>query len=145
VREGTGVDQTGNVHGPPGKEDWVKIHYKGRVKSSGKEFEDTYHRETPAHFQMKNGANGITANVTWTKGLAAAAETMLLGEKCIVTIQADYAYGSVGHRSNYGKVPPNEDVVLTCELMQINTDRREQPKDDSSCILKILYCCFRAY
>jgi hypothetical protein len=70
---------------------------------------------------------------------------MSLGEKSVVTIEADYAYGSAGHQSSYGKVPPNEAVVLTCELMQINTHRREPPKDDSCCIWKILYCFFRAY
>jgi hypothetical protein len=170
VKKGTGVDQLGNVHGPPGKEDWVKIHYKGRVKSSGKEFEDTYHREKPAHFQIKNGENDIigpsdtmlafavadgpglagadetssmalgeecgvaiqaitSSDVTWTTGLAEAAKTMLLGEKCVVTIQADYAYGSAGHKGSYGKVPPNEVVVLTCELIEINNHRRKLLKN----------------
>jgi FKBP-type peptidyl-prolyl cis-trans isomerase len=145
LREGNGVDQLGSVHGPPGEGDWVKIHYEGKVASSGKEFEDTYHRELPAHFQIKKGETGITDKVTWTTGLAEAVQTMTFGEKCVVTIEADSAYGSAGHGSNYGKVPPNEDVVLTCELMQINTFRREQPKDDSCCIWKILYCFCRAY
>ena len=148
IREGDGLDQLKKEHGCSVEGDWVYIHYKGTVAATGKEFEDTYHREKPVSFQIgasKDAAASILAEHRWTIGLDGAARTMVLGEKCRLAIKSDYAYGSQGKKSAYGKVSPNQDVVLICELMRVNTCRRKAPKDDSCCLLQVLYNMLRAY
>jgi FKBP-type peptidyl-prolyl cis-trans isomerase len=90
---GDGFDPYGNVVLKPTTGDWVKVHYKGRVKSTGKEFEDTYHRQKPAYFQVGAPDWMMDIQPTWNKGLCKAVQTMNLGESCRLEIKSDFAYG----------------------------------------------------
>ena len=124
ITEGDGLQQLKKEYGCPVKDDWVHIHYKGTVAATGKEFEDTYHSQKSVSFQVgtsKDAATSISAEPGWTLGLDEASTTMLLGEKCRLEIKSSYAYGSQGRKSVYGEVPPDQDIVLICELVEINT------------------------
>jgi FK506-binding protein 1 len=144
--------------GKPKKGDVVKAHYTGRLMSSkhqgkkGEEFEDTYYRQVPAKFLIgqkqldSSGAPPAKFNdPVVMRGLHDGVEQMLLGEKAQLEITSDFAYGIQGMVDRYGKVPPNSNVILEVELMQINDHRRKQPKDESSCCMQILHTLFRFY
>ena len=133
LEAGDGIDEYGTVVGRPSMGDWVKIHYKGRVVSTGQEFEDTYHRQKPTHFQI-GGPYWLTdIKPTWNRGLVKAAQTMTLGDKCRLEIKSKFAYGARGTKSEYGEVPPNEDIVLECELVEINGHSSQQKEGWISC------------
>ena len=125
--KGDGLNQLNEYIGHPKKGDIVKFSMKAHVKSTGKEFEDT-------HFQMllvsieigSDYDKGVNASpIKWSKGLAMAAEGMLLGDECVLEVKSDYAFGASGQKGSFGTVGPNEDVVLTVALRQINGHRRK--------------------
>ena len=120
------MNQLGEYIGNPKKGDIVKLMLKGRVKSTGKEFEDTHRLMLmiPIEIGSDYDAGVNVSPISWTKGLAMAAEGMVLGDECELEIKSDYAYGAQGKKCNFGTVGPNEDIILTVVLRKINNHHR---------------------
>ena len=120
------MNQLKEYIGHPKKGDIVKFSMKARVKSTGKEIEDTHFLMLLVSFEIGSDYDeGVNASpIKWTKGLAMAAEGMVLGDECELEVKSDYAFGPSGQKCNHGTVGPNEDVVLTVALRQINHHRR---------------------
>lgn len=102
----------------PGKNDFVAVHYEGRIKKSNKVFggsrgkgdtRDTVYKGTP--FTFKFGKKDVIPG--WEEGIA----SMKVGGKRRLTVPAELAYGKDG--SPDGVIPKNADLVFDVELMSI--------------------------
>eukprot|EP00401_Gymnodinium_catenatum_P071124 CAMPEP_0117542550 /NCGR_PEP_ID=MMETSP0784-20121206/44604_1 /TAXON_ID=39447 /ORGANISM="" /LENGTH=164 /DNA_ID=CAMNT_0005339303 /DNA_START=9 /DNA_END=503 /DNA_ORIENTATION=- len=96
----------------PKKGDTVTMHYTGTLTSvffGGKKFDSSVDRGTP--FVTKIGVGKVI------KGWDVGVPQMSLGEKAILRITSDYAYGS---RGAGGVIPPNADLTFEVELLKIN-------------------------
>lgn len=125
--KGDGMNQLDEYIGHPKKGDIVKVSFKGHVKSTGKEFEDTYNLLTlvPIEIGSDYDAASNASTIKWTKGLAMAVEGMVLGDECELVVKSDYAFGVKGKKCNFGTVGPNEDVIFTVALRHINHHHRK--------------------
>ena len=97
LQEGTGKSPT--------KNDTVIVHYKGTL-ISGKEFDSSYKRGTPAEFPVGGVIPG------WTEGL----QLMKVGGKYKLWIPSDLAYGERGAGAD---IPPNTMLMFDVELLGI--------------------------
>ena len=82
----------------------VEVDYVGTFPD-GKEFDSSVKRGK--HFSFKLGAGQVI------KGWDLAVATMKKGEKCKITLPADYAYGA---RGAGGVIPPNATLCFDVEL-----------------------------
>lgn len=102
----------------PGKNDFVAVHYEGKIKKSNKVFggsrgkgdnRTSIYKDTP--FSFKLGKDDVIPG--WEEGIA----SMKVGGKRRLTIPAGLAYGNEG--SPDGVIPKNSDLVFDVELMSI--------------------------
>ena len=94
---------TGTVH--PKATDTVTVHYHGTLLS-GKVFDSSVQRGTPASFPLNRVIKG------WTEGV----QLMKVGDKFKFTIPAELAYGA---NSPSPDIPPNSTLVFEVELLGI--------------------------
>lgn len=90
----------------PSQGDKIHAHYDGRLATDGKQFDSSYNRGQPFSFTLGKGQ----VIQGWDKGFA----TMSLGEKAILVLEPNYAYGS---RGAGGVIPPNAKLYFAVELM----------------------------
>ncbi|KAF8337691.1 hypothetical protein F5887DRAFT_890467 [Amanita rubescens] len=91
----------------PKKGDTVKIHYVGTLHD-GKKFDSSRDRNEP--FETKIGVGKVIRG--WDEGVP----QLSLGQKAILTISADYAYGARGYPPI---IPPNSTLQFEVELLEI--------------------------
>jgi FKBP-type peptidyl-prolyl cis-trans isomerase len=89
----------------PGPRDRVTVHYAGWL-TSGKPFDSSYQRGTPASFPL----NGVIAG--WTEGV----QLMQPGAVFRFVVPPDLAYGPRGAPPIIG---PNETLVFQVELLKV--------------------------
>lgn len=89
----------------PNPTDMVVVYYEGRFADTGEIFDSAFKRGEAAMFP----ANGVIPG--WVEALS----MMTPGERWIVHIPADLAYGAQG----YGPIPPNAALDFEVELMDI--------------------------
>ncbi len=112
-REGVKVTESGLQYevlvegtGPkPSASDSVSVHYAGTL-ISGKEFDSSIKRGSPAEFKL----GGVIAG--WTEGL----QLMNTGSKFKFTIPSELAYGDRGAGADIG---PGETLIFEVELLEI--------------------------
>ncbi|KAL1952442.1 hypothetical protein VTO42DRAFT_5475 [Malbranchea cinnamomea] len=112
LRPGNGVDR-------PVKGDEVIIEYRGCLYDPnaaanhymGKQFDSSKDR---GEFKIAIGVGKVIRG--WDEGVV----NMTLGEKSILTITGDYAYGDRGFP---GLIPPHSTLVFEVELKGINNKR----------------------
>lgn len=97
VTEGTGAK--------PKSTSKVKVHYTGTL-ASGKKFDSSYDRGSPAEFGLNQVIPG------WTEGL----QLMTVGSKYLLYIPPALGYGENGAGADIG---PNEALVFEVELLEI--------------------------
>jgi len=86
--------------------DEVEVHYVGTLESDGSKFDSSRDRSSP--FKFKLGQGQVIKG--WDKGVA----TMKLGEKSILTLRSDYAYGDAGSGA---KIPGGATLKFEVELL----------------------------
>lgn len=103
----------------PGQNDFVSVHYEGKIKKTGKifggtrgsaDFRNDVYRDTP--FSFKLGAKKVIPG--WEEGV----RTMKVGGKRRLTIPPELAYGKEG--SPDGVIPKSADLVFDVELVSID-------------------------
>jgi FKBP-type peptidyl-prolyl cis-trans isomerase len=105
--------------------DTVKVHFSGRLAASGKEFHTTYTprpqrggRTAVEPIEVQIGVGKVIRG--WDEGVP----QMSLGERAVLEIPAELAYGEKGKPGqNRDDIPPNSVVIFDMELMQINDER----------------------
>ncbi|KAF3913092.1 hypothetical protein AA313_de0200728 [Arthrobotrys entomopaga] len=106
-----GVERTvlkeGDQTNFPQQGDIVSIHYTGTLKN-GKKFDSSVDRGIP--FNTPIGVGRVI------KGWDEAVPLMSVGEKAMLTISSDYAYGERGFPN---LIPPNADLIFEVELLNI--------------------------
>ncbi|MDO5290665.1 MAG: FKBP-type peptidyl-prolyl cis-trans isomerase [Pseudomonadota bacterium] len=98
LKEGTGPS--------PAAADTVRVHYRGTLPDSGKEFDSSYARGQPAEFPL----NRVIP--CWTEGV----QKMKVGGKAKLVCPPAIAYGS---RGAGGVIPPNATLHFEVELLGI--------------------------
>ena len=91
--------------------DMLRIHYRGTLCSDGTEFDSSYTRDRP--FSFKFGTGEVISG--WDAGLAKVS----LGERAVLTVRSESAYGSAGAP---GKIPPH--AALRFEVHLLGVSRR---------------------
>jgi FKBP-type peptidyl-prolyl cis-trans isomerase FklB len=91
--------------GSPAATDTVKVHYTGTL-TNGTEFDSSVKRGKPAEFRVDQVIKG------WQMAL----QKMKVGDKWMLYIPSDLAYGERGSR---GAIGPNEVLVFEVELLDI--------------------------
>lgn len=89
----------------PNPSDRVKVHYTGRL-TNGEVFDSSVERGEPAQF----GVNQVI------KGWQMALQKMRVGDKWMLYIPSELAYGE---RGSQGAIGPNEVLVFEVELLEI--------------------------
>jgi len=113
------VLQSGNGLDTPKKGDTVTMEYSGWLydptkpdnKGGDKPFDTSVGR---SEFDTKIGVGRVIRG--WDEGIT----TMTLGEKAVLTISSDFAYGSRGFP---GVIPADSTLVFDVELRAINGKR----------------------
>lgn len=85
----------------------VSVHYTGTL-TDGTVFDSSFKRNKP--FQFTVGAGQVIRG--WDEGFL----SMEVGEKALLRITSDYAYGP---RGIGGIIPPNADLNFEVELLEI--------------------------
>ncbi len=89
----------------PKATDTVSVHYRGTLLD-GKEFDSSIKRGEPAEFPV----NGVIKG--WTEAL----QLMKEGDKWMLVIPANLAYGA---RGAGGDIGPNETLIFEVELLKV--------------------------
>lgn len=92
-----------SIDGSPNDNGQVTVHYKGMLLN-GTIFDSSYDRGQPVQFPV----NGVIP------GFSIALKQMKKGEKRIVFIPSNLAYGEKGAD---GAIPPNSDLIFELELL----------------------------
>ncbi|KAK7692507.1 hypothetical protein QCA50_004134 [Cerrena zonata] len=92
------------------KGDSIKVHYTGTLFSNGNKFDSSYDRNQPLPLTL--GVGQVIRG--WDEGLIG----MCQGEKRVLTIPSNMAYGS---RGAGGVIPPNAALVFETELVELNS------------------------
>lgn len=98
ITEGTGAQ--------PAATDTVRVHYRGWLPETGKEFDSSIARGEPIDFPL----NRVIP--CWTEGV----QKMKVGGKAKLTCPASIAYGS---RGAAGVIPPNATLNFEVELLGV--------------------------
>merc|ERR1719443_2222429 len=89
--------------------DTVTMHYKGNLSGfPWSQFDSSYERDEP--FETEIGVGKVI------KGWDEAVPTMSLGEKAVLKMTSDYAYGERGFSDS---IPPGADLTFEVELLNI--------------------------
>ena len=88
--------------------DSISVHYRGTLKSTGAEFDQSYKRGNP--FTFKLGGGMVISG--WDYGLL----DMCPGEKRILTIPPELGYGEYGAGDD---IPPGSWLIFETELVDI--------------------------
>jgi len=99
----------------PNEDAKVKFHYIGKLKSTGKIFENTRDNNGQPIEVTIGGDDEIIA------GLEIAVESMKKGEIALVTIRAEYGYGKEGNPAKH--IPPNATLLYEVELVEFQKAR----------------------
>lgn len=99
IAEGSGSDT-------PETGDKVFVHYTGTLAADGSKFDSSLDRGQPLDFTLGQGAV--------IKGWDLAVATMKKGEKAMLTLKPEYAYGASG---SGGTIPPNATLKFEVELV----------------------------
>mmetsp|Transcript_3345 Transcript_3345/g.3897 ORF Transcript_3345/g.3897 Transcript_3345/m.3897 type:complete len:108 (+) Transcript_3345:355-678(+) len=86
----------------------VEVHYTGTL-TDGSVFDSSHKRNRPFKFVV--GIGQVIRG--WDEGVL----TMSVGEKAMLRITSDYAYGP---RGAGGVIPPNADLNFEVELLRLN-------------------------
>jgi len=106
------TEGVGEKSPPDGNE--VEAHYTGTLVSDGTKFDSSRDRGKPFKFTIGQGQ----VIKGWDEGFA----SMKVGEKAILKIRYDYAYGESGSPP---KIPPKADLFFDVELLGF----KEKPKE----------------
>jgi len=87
--------------------DTVKMHYRGTLADTGKQFDASYDRGSPLSFNL--GAGRVIKG--WDQGLL----DMCVGEKRTLTIPPELGYGDRA----MGPIPKGATLIFETELMEI--------------------------
>jgi peptidylprolyl isomerase len=87
---------------------WLKVHYRGRLRDGGQEFESSFKTGVPYTLQL--GAPGVIAG--WQRGLDGLRE----GAKAVLHVPAALAYGSAGLP---GLIPPDADLDFDVQVVEV--------------------------
>jgi FKBP-type peptidyl-prolyl cis-trans isomerase len=101
VQPGTGPEAKAGDH--------VTVNYRGRLQSTGVQFDASYDRGQPFEFDL--GAGHVIKG--WDEGVAG----MKVGGKRQLIIPSDLAYGPNGTPD--GRIPPNATLIFDVELMGV--------------------------
>lgn len=101
----------------PNSEANVTVHYEGKLLD-GTIFDSSFARGEPFSFDIGN-SQVIRG---WDEGVAG----MRIGEKALLTICSDYAYGSSGS----GKIPADATLQFTVELIDFTEKDHEYPLEN---------------
>jgi FK506-binding protein 1 len=91
----------------PQKGNTVVIHYTGTLQD-GTKFDSSHDRKRP--FETRIGVGQVIRG--WDEGVP----QMSKGERAVLTISGDYAYGERGYP---GLIPPNATLIFEVELIDI--------------------------
>jgi peptidylprolyl isomerase/FKBP-type peptidyl-prolyl cis-trans isomerase FklB len=100
------VVRSGPATGPkPGPNDEVKVHYEGKLQSTGKVFDSSYARGVPAAFPLQ----GLIP--AWIEAL----QMMRPGDEWLLYVPATLGYGDEGA----GEIPPGAVLIFRIELIGV--------------------------
>jgi hypothetical protein len=102
------IIKAGDEENYPQAGDMLSMHYTGTLASDGSQFDSSVSRGKP--FQFVIGIGQVIRG--WDEGVM----KMSLGEKAMLRISSDFAYGS---RGAPGAIPPNADLHFEVELLAI--------------------------
>ncbi|NBC20814.1 MAG: peptidylprolyl isomerase [Alphaproteobacteria bacterium] len=91
----------------PTARDTVQVMYEGRIADTGKKFDSSYDRSSPARFPV----DGVIAG--WTEGLQLMSE----GDEFVFFIPSDLGYGQNPRPG--GVIQPGDDLVFHVALQQV--------------------------
>ncbi|KZT22596.1 hypothetical protein NEOLEDRAFT_1217656 [Neolentinus lepideus HHB14362 ss-1] len=97
------------------KGDKIKVHYTGTLFDGGNKFDSSYDRGQPLPLTL--GVGQVIKG--WDEGLVGMCE----GEKRILTIPSNKAYGSRGFGS---VIPPNSALVFETEMVSIDSVSKDE-------------------
>ena len=87
----------------------VAVHYAGRLASNGKEFDNSFKRQSPIEFKLGTGR----VIKGWDEGIAG----MQVGEQRTLIIPSKLGYGKRGAGS--GLIPADATLIFDLELVAI--------------------------
>jgi FKBP-type peptidyl-prolyl cis-trans isomerase len=103
-----GVIQQGNCERRAKSGDTIRVHYTGRLLSTGAKFDSSLDRNDPFEFRL--GQRSVIQG--WDQGLIGSCT----GQKLRLKIPSAMAYGERGAGAN---IPPNSDLVFDIEVIEI--------------------------
>jgi FK506-binding protein 4/5 len=109
----------------PESGDEVCVHYVGRLKSDGTQFDSSRERGEPFEFTLDSGSV--------IKGWDIAVKSMAKGEVAVFEIAPSYAYGEAGAPP---KIPPNATLEFEIELLSWHSVR--DLFGDRGCVRKVI-------
>lgn len=108
------------ARGPPPKGYVVTSHYTGTLASDGSKFDSSLDRGNPFNFTI--GVGQVIKG--WDEGYA----SMKVGEKALLVVSAEYAYGET---SPNPKIPANSDLHFEVELLDFKEKTKKKFEMDS--------------
>ncbi len=108
TKEGTNP----KVYGAPGME--VCVHYTGTLPGSTEPFDCSRKRGQPFTFEL--GAGSVIT------GWDAAFEKIAVGERALLEIESEWAYGKEGHPPT---IPPDSTLHFDVELLSVGEKKKE--------------------
>jgi peptidylprolyl isomerase len=103
------------ARGPPQSGNEVEAHYTGTLVSDGSKFDSSRDRGKPFKFTIGQGQ----VIKGWDEGFA----SMKVGEKALLKIRYDYAYGESGSPP---KIPSKADLYFDVELFDFKEKQKER-------------------